>query len=279
MTTLLPTSQSTGVEAYEDMFKEITRKLYGDESAHGLYPHNTQVAQLAPGAPTAPPDGGERSFTTLTQIGYETTTVGSAPASGQESAGGASAASTAFGLAALMQNGFPPPGAILNPVNFPPGTSKTPTNISTPSGDTNRWHGQQQAAEQESWNTGKHSSSSYGGKSSYKKPKTEPQDAGLNIPSTADRTGKGGAQGSGGAGSSSSSSGTTPHAYKRYSCTTCPYTTDRRDLFTRHENIHKECLIASAVGLSTLSHWLTSERLRSCPIATTCARSSCCWLC
>ncbi|XP_058174669.1 uncharacterized protein LOC131289430 [Anopheles ziemanni] len=246
MTTLLPTSQSTGVEAYEDMFKEITRKLYGDESAHGLYPHNTQVAQLAPGAPTAPPDGGERSFTTLTQIGYETTTVGSSGA-GPEPAGasGASAASTAFGLAALMQNGFPPPGAILNPVNFPPGTSKTPTSefllldISTPSGDTNRWHSQQQGAEQESWSTGKHSSSTYGGKSSYKKPKTEPQDAGLNIPSTADRTGKGGAQG-GGPGSSASSAGTTPHAYKRYSCTTCPYTTDRRDLFTRHENIHKD---------------------------------------
>ena len=55
MATLLPTSQSTGVEAYEDMFKEITRKLYGEESAHGLYPHNTQVAQLAPGASPSTP--------------------------------------------------------------------------------------------------------------------------------------------------------------------------------------------------------------------------------
>lgn len=27
---------------------------------------------------------------------------------------------------------------------------------------------------------------------------------------------------------------------KRYTCTSCPYSTDRRDLFTRHENIHKE---------------------------------------
>lgn len=27
---------------------------------------------------------------------------------------------------------------------------------------------------------------------------------------------------------------------KRYTCTNCPYSTDRRDLFTRHENIHKE---------------------------------------
>lgn len=27
---------------------------------------------------------------------------------------------------------------------------------------------------------------------------------------------------------------------KRYNCSNCPYATDRRDLFTRHENIHKE---------------------------------------
>lgn len=27
---------------------------------------------------------------------------------------------------------------------------------------------------------------------------------------------------------------------KRYNCSSCPYSTDRRDLFTRHENIHKE---------------------------------------
>lgn len=68
MTTLIPTSQhqataatatatpAAGVESYEDMFKEITRKLYGDESAHGLYPiNNAQVAQLA--TPSAPPEG------------------------------------------------------------------------------------------------------------------------------------------------------------------------------------------------------------------------------
>jgi hypothetical protein len=69
MTTLIPTSQQqqttaapvaaapAGVEAYEDMFKEITRKLYGEESAHGLYPiNNAQVAQLAQ-TPSAPPEG------------------------------------------------------------------------------------------------------------------------------------------------------------------------------------------------------------------------------
>lgn len=70
MTTLIPTSQQqqtsaasvaasapAAAESYEDMFKEITRKLYGEESAHGLYPiNNAQVAQLAQ-TPSAPPEG------------------------------------------------------------------------------------------------------------------------------------------------------------------------------------------------------------------------------
>lgn len=30
------------------------------------------------------------------------------------------------------------------------------------------------------------------------------------------------------------------HIVKRYACTHCPYSTDRRDLYTRHENIHKD---------------------------------------
>lgn len=147
MATLLPSSQTTGVEAYEDMFKEITRKLYGDESAHGLYPHNTQVAQLAPGTPAAP-EGGERSFTTLVsdrnlaQMDYDNGGGGGGGGSGGNGNNTASAngvnetnntfksedhLTTAFGLAALMQNGFPPPGAILNPVNFS-GASATSAN-------------------------------------------------------------------------------------------------------------------------------------------------------
>lgn len=64
MTTLIPTSsQTTGVEAYEDMFKEITRKLYGEETGHGLHTLGTPVAHVATGGPTVPE--GERSFTTL----------------------------------------------------------------------------------------------------------------------------------------------------------------------------------------------------------------------
>lgn len=40
--------------------------------------------------------------------------------------------------------------------------------------------------------------------------------------------------------SSSESMNTTSNSNKRYNCTYCPYATDRRDLFTRHENIHRE---------------------------------------
>lgn len=64
MTTLIPSSQTTtGVEAYEDMFKEITRKLYGEETGHGLHTLGTPVAHVATSGPTLPE--GERSFTTL----------------------------------------------------------------------------------------------------------------------------------------------------------------------------------------------------------------------
>ena len=50
-------------EAYEDMFKEITRKLYGEETGHGIPSLAPPIAQLATTGPTLPE--GERSFTTL----------------------------------------------------------------------------------------------------------------------------------------------------------------------------------------------------------------------
>lgn len=53
----------TGVETYEDMFKEITRKLYGEETGHGLHTLGTPIAHVATTGPTLPE--GERSFTTL----------------------------------------------------------------------------------------------------------------------------------------------------------------------------------------------------------------------
>lgn len=43
-----------------------------------------------------------------------------------------------------------------------------------------------------------------------------------------------------GVSSSNSNSEQASTANKRYSCSYCPYATDRRDLFTRHENIHRE---------------------------------------
>lgn len=65
MTTLIPNSQATGVEAYEDMFKEITRKLYGEETSHGLHTLGAPVTHIASGATI--PDG-DRSFTTLVRL-------------------------------------------------------------------------------------------------------------------------------------------------------------------------------------------------------------------
>lgn len=58
--------QSSNVEAtYEDMFKEITRKLYGEETGNGLHTLGTPVAQVATSGPTAVPEGEQRSFTNL----------------------------------------------------------------------------------------------------------------------------------------------------------------------------------------------------------------------
>lgn len=62
MTALAP--NSSGVETYEDMFKEITRKLYGEETGHGLHTLGTPVATHVSSANSTVPEG-ERSFTTL----------------------------------------------------------------------------------------------------------------------------------------------------------------------------------------------------------------------
>ncbi|KAG8240228.1 hypothetical protein J437_LFUL004688 [Ladona fulva] len=55
--------------------------------------------------------------------------------------------------------------------------------------------------------------------------------------------GSGGGKGGGRRGGTNSSSGGTGNSSggeKRYCCPACPYATDRRDLFTRHENIHRD---------------------------------------
>lgn len=64
MTTLLPSSQTCSqVEAYEDMFKEITRKLYGDAS-------EANQSTTAPVLGSIIPDV-ERSFTNLVILIYK----------------------------------------------------------------------------------------------------------------------------------------------------------------------------------------------------------------
>lgn len=73
MTTLIPNSQSSGVEAYEDMFKEITRKLYGEDASHNLH----TPAHITSGATDV-----ERSFTNLVSFCFKkTSTVISFPIS------------------------------------------------------------------------------------------------------------------------------------------------------------------------------------------------------
>lgn len=53
MTTLLPNSQACSqVESYEDMFKEITRKLYGEVSeSQSLHTPAVAAAHIAPAVP------------------------------------------------------------------------------------------------------------------------------------------------------------------------------------------------------------------------------------
>lgn len=65
MTTIIPNSQAPGAEVYEDMFKEITRKLYGEEATHSLH---TPAAHLAAGS-TAASDV-DRSFSSLVRLIY-----------------------------------------------------------------------------------------------------------------------------------------------------------------------------------------------------------------
>lgn len=57
MTTLIPNSQASGVEAYEDMFKEITKKLYGEEASQSLQTPMTHATADA-----------DRSFTNLVRV-------------------------------------------------------------------------------------------------------------------------------------------------------------------------------------------------------------------
>jgi KRAB domain-containing zinc finger protein len=132
--------------------------------------------------------------------------------------------STAFGLAALMHNGFPPPT-----INFPVSSANNSKQTTQAGGEERQWsqqqnHHQQNQQQEEgtiTWNNNK-ASNTYTQKLFKVKTKQEPVAQEITAAN----------------GTNIKSEHTQVH--KRYNCLVCPYSTDRRDLFTRHENIHKE---------------------------------------
>lgn len=146
--------------------------------------------------------------------------------------------STAFGLAALMHNGFPPPT-----INFPVTSAnnvKQTTQQST--GEDRQWSQQQQNQHHQNhqsqpqqqdeggitWSNNK-PTNTYTQKLFKVKTKQEPvaQEIIINTPTNNVTNG-------------TNIKSENTQIQKRYNCSVCPYMTDRRDLFTRHENIHKE---------------------------------------
>ncbi|XP_021925489.1 protein charlatan isoform X3 [Zootermopsis nevadensis] len=116
------------MDCYEDMFKEITRKLYGEE---GL--PDTNGEGCTGGGSSNSGGGSEGGIATSMRAAAAAAAVAAAgvgvmpdyegegngggfkPDDGHHSHGGAL---TAFGLAALMQNGFPPPPGMLSAHHF-----------------------------------------------------------------------------------------------------------------------------------------------------------------
>lgn len=185
---------------------------------------------------------GERSFTTLVsdrslaQLEYENVMPAEIASGNFKSE---EHLSTAFGLAALMHNGFPPPT-----INFPlTSANNVKQTVQSSNEDRQQWNQQQQNHHQQNqpqqqqeesgitWNNNNNNkaSNTYTQKIFKIKTKQEPvaQEIILNTVTT------------------NTSNGTNiksenTQIQKRYNCSVCPYSTDRRDLFTRHENIHKE---------------------------------------
>lgn len=114
-----------------------------------------------------------------------------------------------FGLAALMQNGFSQPPLLSQNKTSSPGMSHD---------DGNRWNNQVAAPdncpELLQWNVSQPTTSKPTNSKAIKKESETKR-------------------------SSQSGNSSMNSATKRYTCSTCPYSTDRRDLYTRHENIHK----------------------------------------
>lgn len=281
----------SAMDCYEDMFKEITRKLYGEDGLPELT--NDRLT-------TSSQDRG------LTPIDYDVDTPILKP---EEHL-------TAFGLAALMQNGFPPTG-ILNP-NFQSHKSSVPSGIGINSGledkwvtndDTLQWTQSKIATYNpiqklfrcvecdcvgylprvaEHW-LGTHSNlrafhcSQCPYESAWARcvrmhlsrqhnintdescdilTKNNPvlkeinnylqrlknklesncikQQSNTQVVDEFQTVNSSNMHMSNVQGSSPTTTEQTNNTNKRYSCTYCPYATDRRDLFTRHENIHRE---------------------------------------
>ncbi|XP_022220258.2 protein charlatan isoform X3 [Drosophila obscura] len=348
MATLIPangghpgaSAQSSNVEAtYEDMFKEITRKLYGEETGNGLHTLGTPVAQVATSGPTAVPEGEQRSFTNLQQldrsaapsIEYEssgaangattsnnvatsqanviqqqqqqqqTESGNSVVVTASSGVGGATVVpapsvavggfksedhlSTAFGLAALMQNGFAAGQAGLLKaggdqqqrwaqdgagVIAAAAADQQPQLVQWTTGgklqsyahvsqqQQQQLQQQQQQQQQQPQQQHHHQSTpkskkhrqEHAAELIYASPSTSAnaivQNLTQSTPTSAPSNSSGGSSSSGGSRKKSSAQAQAAaaangvHIQKRYACTHCPYSTDRRDLYTRHENIHKD---------------------------------------
>ncbi|XP_033156052.1 protein charlatan isoform X4 [Drosophila mauritiana] len=329
MATLIPVNgghpaasgQSSNVEAtYEDMFKEITRKLYGEETGNGLHTLGTPVAQVATSGPTAVPEGEQRSFTNLQQldrsaapsIEYESSAAGASgnnvattqanviqqqqqqqqqaesgnsvvvtassgatvvPAPSVAAVGGFKSEdhlSTAFGLAALMQNGFAAGQAGLlkageqqqrwaqDGSGLVAAAAAEPQLVQWTSGGklqsyahVNQQQQQQQQPHQSTPKSKKHRQE-HAAELIYASPSTSAnaaQNLAQSTPTSAPSNSSGGSTSSSGGGggrkkaaqaAAAAAAANGVHIQKRYACTHCPYSTDRRDLYTRHENIHKD---------------------------------------
>ncbi|XP_055313876.1 protein charlatan [Sitodiplosis mosellana] len=255
MTTLLPNSQACSqVEVYEDMFKEITRKLYGEvsESSQSLQTPATHIAPIGPDV--------ERSFINL--LSDRNGTLNDFEHGGVVAENVSSLKNddhlTAFGLA-LMHNGFPTPNSILNSQTFQQINKQNQTNFVSSSSLGSSTHGPNDASgemitlkettqhtnELNVWNSKaenyQHSQKQF----KNKKVEISENSMMLHSPnnllpneSLKSTNSMNGCTSGVPIQQTNASNGQT--LQKRYNCSNCPYSTDRRDLFTRHENIHKE---------------------------------------
>lgn len=140
-----------------------------------------------------------------------------------------------------MQNGFPPPSSILTPHPFNQSTVKVPSSTGNANNtiivtEDQRWTQQNEDLLQ--W-----TSSTAASNSNAKLLNTYP----VVTPQKPHKSKRGGGGGGGGGGdgtndqmNKATNGVSNNNVTKRYSCSSCPYSTDRRDLYTRHENIHKE---------------------------------------